>query len=382
MTGSGPVTKDSGSAVRILHITFNMGIGGTEQVIRQLVCSLPAHRFSNTILCIDGQVGEIGQQVRAQGVNVMSVKRSPGLDFNLVRAIRKIIRETGADLVHCHQYTPWVYGWLGSRGTKARVVFTEHGRFHPDRFRFKAMLINPVMALATNAIVAISDATRSALSRYEFIPKSRIRVIYNGISGFNRTSCSADSVRQELDISADHFVIGTVARLDPIKNQEMMLIALPHILKHCPDICLMIVGDGPDRGKLERRAIELGVQKNVRFTGFRPHPADYLAAMDLFLLTSHTEGTSMTLLEAMSLGVPSVVTAVGGNPEIVQQDKTGILIPAGDSKALAASVVRLYREPVELQAMRVRCERLFSERFSIKPMILEYQNLYSRVLKG
>ena len=128
----------SASRCRILHITFNMGIGGTEQVIRQLVLKSPRERFENHIVCIDSKIGEIGQQVSAAGAIIHPLQRQSGLDLNLIRSIGRIIKQNKIDVVHCHQYTPWFYGLLGALGTGVRVVFTEHGRFHPDRSRYKA----------------------------------------------------------------------------------------------------------------------------------------------------------------------------------------------------------------------------------------------------
>jgi len=376
------VTRKMQNTIRVLHITFNMGIGGTEQVIRQLVSNLSADRFSNTILCIDGQIGEIGQQVRAQGISVLSVKRSPGLDLGLVRVIRKTIRQTEADIVHCHQYTPWVYGWLGSLGTDAKVVFTEHGRFHPDRYRYKAMLFNPLMAWMTGGVIAISYATRKALARYEFVPASKIQVIYNGISGLKRDNEAVSTVRRELEIPEGDRIIGTVARLDPVKNQSMMLRAFAQVVSQHPDCWLLMVGDGPSRQNLEHLAITLGITDRVIFTGFRPEPADYLSAMDIFLLTSHTEGTSMTLLEAMSLDIPAITTAVGGNPEIVKNGETGILVPTDSPKELATAINTLLENESIRFSMGEASKRRFDSRFSVTPMVSGYQALYQQFLRG
>jgi glycosyltransferase involved in cell wall biosynthesis len=351
-------------------------------VIRQLVSNRPADKFSSTILCIDGQIGEIGQQVRAQGTNVLSVKRSPGLDFSVVRMIRKTIRETGADVVRCHQYTPWVYGWLGSLGTDANVVFTEHGRFHSDRYHYKAMLINPLMARLTGGVIAISHATRKALARYEFVPASKIQVIYNRICGLERDNHAVSAVRRELGIPEGDRVIGTVVRLDQVKNQSMMLRAFAQVVSQHPDSWLLMVGDGPSRQNLEHLANTLGITDRVIFTGFRPEPAGYFAAMDIFLLTSHTEGPSMTLLEAISLDIPAITTAVGGNPEIIRDGETGILVSTDSPKELTTAINAL-RENESLRfSMGKASKRRFDGRFSVTLMVSGYQALYQQLIRG
>lgn len=364
--------------IRILHITFNMGFGGTEQVIRQLVTNLPADEFSNQVLCIDGHVGEIGEQIAEQGIRVFALKRKPGFDWQLAKQIRKEVREQRIDIVHCHQYTPWVYGWLAHIGTSAKVVFTEHGRFHPDRYRIKAIFINPLMASTSHAIVAISRATRQSLAQYEFVPRPKIEVIYNGIRGMTRDEGIALKTRKELGIPEDEFVMGTVARLDPVKNQGMMLEAFSEVLSHQPDSCwLLIVGDGPDREALEEKTRKLGVSKKVIFVGFEAHPEKYLSVMNLFLLSSHTEGASMTLLEALSMGIPIVATRVGGNEEIIDNGITGYLTEPNNKDQFKDAMIRFMSQGENTKkTMSESCQTVFNNRFSISNFIYHYSVFY------
>ena len=212
--------------IRILHITFDMGFGGTEQVIRQLINHLDPDRFECEIACIDGEPGEIGQQLaRDKGIVIHARQRTPGFDTALVRWLHGIIKTGRFDVVHGHQYSPFLYGWLAHWLTGARVVFTEHGRFHPDRHRKKARFINPFIARTSQALVAISGATRDALGEYEYMPVSNIQVIYNGIEPLSLDSGRTTQIKAELNISPDEIVIGTVARLDPVKNQALLLTA-------------------------------------------------------------------------------------------------------------------------------------------------------------
>lgn len=368
-------------SIKVLHVTFNMAIGGTEQVIRQLVTGTGPLGIENEILCIDGEVGDIGKLLQQdQGIRITAIRRRPGFDMELVKAIRFHIRRNSIDIVHCHQYTPYLYGFLGALGTRAKVVFTEHGRFYPDRYRYKAVPVNPLIALLTPAIVAISAATRDALARYEFMPRWKIQVIYNGIQGLQRNQEQVAQLRQALGIPSDGFIVGTVSRLDPVKNQPMMLLAFRRFLSQCPQAWLVMVGDGPDRAKLEALARELQIERRVIFTGFKTKPVDYLALLDIFLLSSLTEGTSMTLLEAMSLGIPAVATEVGGNPEIVMDGVTGLLSPSEDDAKFAQNMLRIWQDEDLRQAMSVAASRLFQERFSVQMMVKQYMKVYEGLL--
>ncbi|HAT41967.1 MAG TPA: glycosyltransferase [Rheinheimera sp.] len=362
--------------LRVLHVTFDMAIGGTEQVIRQLVLNLPSTEFTNEIFCIDGKVGAVGEALAATGISIHQAARRGGLDKTLIRTLRQTIREGQFDVVHCHQYTPWVYGWFAAWGTKAKVIFTEHGRFFPDRYRGKALPLNVLMALTTSAITAISSATRDALAKYEWVPKFKVKVVYNGIQPLHPDTTHVSALRQELNIEPHHLVLGTVARLDPVKNQSMMLRAFANVVAEYPDARLIIVGDGPSRQQLEALAKELAIHHRIVFTGFRTNVADYLALIQIYLLSSHTEGTSMTLLEAMHLGLPCVATAVGGNPEIVLHGQTGLLSPDDDAETFARCIKRLLASVAESQQFGRNGMARFNEFFSVEQMVMQYRSLY------
>lgn len=367
--------------LRILHLTFNMDIGGTEQVISQLVTHLDANQFQCTILCIDGEVGRLGAQLAEQGLAVSAMKRRPGLDWNLVRSLRDWIRTENIQLVHCHQYTPYTYGWFATRFLGVPLVFTEHGRFHPDRYRTKAALINPLMALTTQAITAISRATKLALRRYEFIPGFKVRVIYNGIEGLTSDRNEQDQLRRQLGVEPGRPIVGTVARLDKVKNQSMMIRAFRALKSRHSRACLLLVGDGPERAALERQVRELGLESDVFFTGFIVRPKAYLALMDVFLLSSFTEGTSMTLLEAMSLGIPAVVTGVGGNPEICVDGRTGRVVGNDDEVGFANAMDALLSDPDERRRMGRNAMDRFEREYSVERMVDCFAGLYQSVAR-
>lgn len=364
--------------LRILHVTFDMAIGGTEQVIRQLVLNLPAAEFDNEIFCIDGKIGAIGAQLQEQGIRIHQAPRKGGLDFVLIKTLRQILCYGDFDVVHCHQYTPWVYGWFAAWGCKAKVVFTEHGRFFPDRSRGKALPLNVLMALTTSAISAISAATRDALARYEWVPQTLVQVVYNGIQPLKVEMSKVSELRSKLGLTDDLLVLGTIARLDPVKNQAMMLHSFALVQTEFPNSRLLIVGDGPSRQELEQLTLELGLKELVIFTGFINDPVSYLQLMDIYLLSSFTEGTSMTLLEAMNLGKPCVVTSVGGNPEIVIDEVSGYVTPSNDPGSFANAIQKLLSDTNKRNIFGVKGKNIFYEYFSIERMTVRYKEIYTK----
>ena len=358
----------------VLHITYDMNIGGTEQVIRNLVEGLPAESYKSSILCIDGNIGPWGEELAKKGIRHHCLKRAPGLDLSVIKGIRKLIKSEAIDIVHCHQYTPYIYGLFGAFFTRTPVIFTEHGRFYPDVSSFKRKAINPILQLRTNAITTISKATAKALQEFENFNLAKIEVIYNGIA--DNASPPDPSLKKSLNIAPDDIVLGTISRLDTIKNQTMMLHAFNKAVSLHPNIKLLIVGDGPLKQELHALTQELDLSHSVIYTGFQSNPQSYLAIIDIFLLPSLSEGTSMTLLEAMSFSKPSIATSVGGTPEIIINNTTGLLINNEDELGLVNAIDRLVKDPHARETYGNNARQEYERRFTIKSMSDQYQKLY------
>jgi glycosyltransferase involved in cell wall biosynthesis len=367
------------SKLNILHITFDMRIGGTEQVIKNLILGADPDLFTMSVLCIESPLGPFADDLLAKGITINALARQPGFDVRLISKIRQNITTHKIDIVHCHQYTPYVYGLLGSLFTDAKVIFTEHGRFYPDSSTWKRKLINPIMHKFTAATTAISAATRDALVEYEYLPYENIQVIYNGIIGLKTEPGAVANLADALGIKKNSLLLGTIARLDPIKNHTMMLKAFKRVLNAGIDAQLMIVGDGDERANVEALIDELDLTNNVIMTGYEPKPHNHLALMDIYLLPSLSEGTSMTLLEAMSLGKPCVVTDAGGNPEIVVHNKTGLVTPNDDEQAYAQAMITLANDKQRQAAFGMASKARFEERFSIEHMNKLYEILYTQL---
>jgi glycosyltransferase involved in cell wall biosynthesis len=366
---------------RVLHLTHDMGIGGTEQVICQLIRNLDTSKYQCDIACIDGEVGPLGQQIKAHGVNFSVFHRQPGFDMALIRNIRRLLRSERYDIVHCHQYTPYVYGMCAALFTGAKVVFTEHGRFHPDSYSWKRRLVNPLLGFCTHSIVAISAATARALEHYEWFSARAIDVIYNGIDPAS-SQPAADSARARSDsgVPQHHLVFGTIARFDTIKNIPMMIESFAQVHRELPETTLLLVGDGAERQKLEQLVAERGLTDAVVFTGYQEDTATFMSMIDVYLLTSFSEGTSMVLLEAMSTGTASIVTSVGGNVEIIEHEHNGLVVESDDIAGCTQSMMRLASDSDLRKALGAAALTVFNQRFSVSTMSSRYSETYERVL--
>lgn len=372
---------------KILHLTYDMRIGGTETVIKNIIEGFAEMqsqeasqngandkdntKFEMSVLCIESPLGPFGQQLVESGVSVTNLNWQGGFDTKIIKQIRQYIKTHDIDVLHCHQYTPWVYGALAAAFTKTKVIFTEHGRFYPDSSSWKRKFINPVLLKFTDHVTAISKATKQALVDYEFIPENRIEVIYNGIKPLVADENKAQQIKRELSIPNDAKVLGTVARLDPIKNQTMMIEAFAMAQKECPNSYLVIVGDGEERQKLESLVDELNIRENVKFTGYIAKPVNHIAMMDVFLLSSLSEGTSMTLLEAMSLGKPCVVTDAGGNREVIIDQVNGFVSENNNESAFAVNL-SLALKSDSIEKLVVGSVERFDRLFTIKAVVQTY----------
>lgn len=370
------MTAKATKRIKILHLTYNMGIGGTEQVIYQLVKNADNTVFENVIVCLDGEVGPIGQQLQNSGTQFHLLNRVPGFDIGLINSVRKLIQSGNIDIVHCHQYTPYVYGVLAALFTRAQVVFTEHGRFHPDRYSWKRRLINPLLELTTSSIVAISAATKEALAEFEWFQRDSIEVIYNGIETPTPTNTRH---RNELKLTDEHIVFGTITRFDTIKNLPMMVRAFAKTHRMYPNAVLLLVGDGDQKPAIENMVEELGVNQAVIFTGFQTDTQKFMSMIDVYILSSFSEGTSMTLLEAMSLSICCVVTAVGGNVELIQNEVNGLVVESDNVQQLSDALIQLIDDEKTRVQLGVQAQKTFERNFALTQMIQSYCNVYLKI---
>ena len=334
----------SDKKIKICHVTYDMRIGGTEQVILNLILGTK-DQYKHQVLCIESPLGPFAKKLIDEEISIHGLTRKPGFDIQLLHQIRRYVIAEGIDILHCHQYTPWSYGVLACIGLKTKVIFTEHGRFYPDSISFKRKIINPLLSLVTAKITAISDATKKALITYENLSEEKIEVIYNGIEKIkfqDRETEKLDSLKEKLNLNSNDFILGTIARFDPIKNHEMMIRAIAELNSEGLSCTLILVGDGENKQQLEYLVEQLNISEKVVMTGYQPNPKYYFKLFDVFLLTSFSEGTSMTLLEAMSLGLPTIVTDVGGNPEIITHNKNGFVIPSNNTASLKMAIRSLH----------------------------------------
>lgn len=383
--------------MRILLLVHGLPVGGTEVMVCHLARRLRATGNSVVIGCLDA-IGDLGLNLRAEGFEVEVHGRKPGFDLALVRKLARSVRQHRIDVVHAHQYTCFFYAALAKLWTRVPLVFTEHGRFYPDLPSRKRRFFNRFFGGSADRITAVSRGVQASLSDIEGFDSRRIEVIYNGIDLARlarRSSVDKGEAKACLGLPSTAKVIGTVGRLDPIKNQPLLLKAFASLLPRAPGTYLVIAGDGPEMAKLRGLAERLGIAKNTLFLGQRSDVEQIFAALDVFALSSFSEGTPMTIIEAMASSTPIVATAVGGIPEIVTDGEEALLlqgippvvegednIPARQYiEGFAAALERVLDDETLARALAVRALDRAQREFSLVAITARYQEIYHSVVK-
>lgn len=372
-------TMRNTSPAVVCQVLHSLCVGGAEILAARLARRL-RERFQFVFACLDER-GTLGEELQHEGFPVHVLGRRAGRDWRCSYRLARLLRREKVDILHAHQYTPFFYS-LTARllCRRSSIIFTEHGRHHPDYPRRKRMLMNRLLLQRRDRVVAVGQAVHQALLDNEGMRADQVSVIYNGIDlpPSGRGSLDRDAVRQEMRVGKEDLVILQVARLDYLKDHATAIRTLGHVIKQRPDARLVLVGEGPELPKIQQLVHQSHLDEHVRLLGLRKDVARLLHAADLFLLTSISEGIPLTLIEAMAAGVPVVATRVGGVPEVVEDGGTGLLAPSGDDEKLAQHLVRLAEDRMGRLRMGECARRRARETFAETRMQTSYARLYDQ----
>lgn len=357
-----------------MQLVLSLSPGGTERLVIEIVRAL-SPRIESMVCCLD-QPGAWADELVQLGVPVISLSREPGFHPALAMRLARVLKERDIDVVHCHHYSPYVYGLLAAvLKPTVQLVFTEHGRLSDAAPSRKRRLVNPWLSRWPGTLCAVSADLKNHMVAEGF-PASRVGVTYNGIDpGHRPTAFQRTAARAALGLSEDAFVVGTVGRLDPVKNLPVLLQAHAFLVSKYPHLRTVIIGDGDERAALESHAHRLGVTDSITFAGYRSDVRLLMSAFDVYANTSTYEGVSLTILEAMATALPVVATRVGGNPEVVIDDETGYLVPAA-ARAVADAIGGLIHDERRRRVMGDAGRFRVKRHFSIARMVEEYAEIY------
>lgn len=343
-----------------------MDVGGKEIFVASL-CRLQRDMgHSPEVLCLD-RMGPMGGTLLGEGFPVTLL--GPGGRLRTWRKLSAALR--GVDVVHCHNVQAAVAGAPAARLSGVPVVVNTRHNLAAPPYRWQSELqYSMVMRWFCNRTVAVCEAAARNLRRLPLAPAGRIVAIHNGAE-----SPAAEFTATPVPVK-DGFTFVQVSRLARPKDPDTMLAALAEALQQRPDLRLWIVGDGALRPEVEQMVERLRLQGRVTLFGQRRDVGGFLAAADCFILSSRSEGVPMAQLEAMSLGLPMIVTNTGGMPEVLPPGEAFTAVPVGDVRAMADAMVRAAGRSAERARWAEVARRHYQQRYALRRMAEDYQRLY------
>jgi glycosyltransferase involved in cell wall biosynthesis len=353
-------------------------VGGAEEMVLNLVRHLP-QRFEPMVCCIH-DAGPIGEEIRRSGTPVAVLGLEPGLrrPWDVAR-IRRYLRETAPHIVHTFLLTASLYGRLAAILARVPIVIGTEVNIYERKRRHHAIAERLLMG-GTDRVVVSAESVRDFYIRQVHADPAKVDVIYNAVD-FSQAepTLTRSAVRASLGLSDTVPVAGVIARLTEQKGHRVLFDALAS-RPELADIHVIVIGDGDLRQTLEARVATLGLASRVHFVGARRDLGNLLAAMDVFVMPSLWEGLPLSLVLAMAASLPVVATAVAGIPEVVDEGRTGLLVPAGDAHALGAALARIFADATLRARLGHDARQSVLPRFGVDRYVDAVVSLYDSLL--
>ena len=366
----------------ILHVVDTLEFGGLERMVADIACAQRGHGHDVAVFSLTG-AGDLGAEIARAGVEVVEGGKRGGFDLAMLARLRSAILRVGADVVHTHNFVPNYYAALAITSvlrSRPALVNTCHNmgtRLAGPRLR----RLYRLSLLRTARVAGVGDGVARHLVERGLAPAARTVAVRNGVRMPPQADADARrSARAALGIGDHALLLGTVGRLVELKNHRLLLDQVAPLAADFPALQLVLVGDGPLRDELRAQARALGIDARVHFTGARDDVGRLLPALDAFVLPSRTEGLSIALLEACAAGLPVVASAVGGNPEIIEDGRTGLLFPSEDGAALEAALRRLLADHTLCAGLGRAARTWVEDHASLAAVRADYDAFYAQAL--
>jgi len=353
-------------------------VGGAEEMVLNLVRHLPK-RFEPLVCCIHA-AGPIGEEIARTGTPVAVLGLNPGLrrPWDVAR-IQRYLSEAHPQIVHTFLLTASLYGRLAAMLARVPIVIGTEVNIYQNKRGSHAIAERLLMA-GTDRVVVSAESVREFYIRQVHADPAKVEVIYNAVDWSQlQTTSTRDQMRASLGIPSAAPVAGIIARLTEQKGHRHLFEALATV-PALHGVHLLVVGDGDLRDTLRAHIEALGLSSRVQMLGARRDLGNVLAAMDVFVLPSLWEGLPLSLVLAMGAQVPVVATAVAGIPEVVDDGRTGLLVPPGDSAALGRALVRLFGDAGLRQQLARDARASVLPRFGVDGYVTAITRLYDRLL--
>ncbi len=363
--------------IRVLHVIDHLGYGGAPFVVKNLIERMPADRIESGVCALRPNPRSIS--INAEVINLRCRKHSPATIWSLAN----LCQTRRIDIIHAHLQKAILSSLLAVRRCESKLVIHEHGAIFRGGtgclYRRLLRLLGP----RADAVIANSEATKVALQHALRQPDIPISVVYNFIDleRFDPERYDRVAVRQSLGLAPDTFAVGFVGRLDRAKGADLLLEAAAHLRDEKESYRFLVVGDGPERGPLEKRIRASGLDKMVVLAGLRENAAAVMRAFDVGVVPSRREAFGIAALELMRMNVPVIVSPVGGLPELVRDGQTGVVLPRLVPEEIARSIRGLRQDHALCERLR-RSAFAYASSFDGRGPLRQIVELYEQLMSS
>jgi sugar transferase (PEP-CTERM/EpsH1 system associated) len=375
---AGPARPDG--RIRVCYVIDDLGLGGAQRQLVELAAALPKDRYAVHVIALSMDKAEQAAPLRRSGVGVTLIDQQ-GAKLASVGRLVRTLRWWRPAIVHTWLFTADLYGRLAARAAGVPVVLSAVRSVDPDK-PARQVRVDRVLQRLTDAFTVNVGAIGDVVARRERVPAGKIVTVYNGVDlrTYDPAVVDRAAARRALGLEAGAPVFGVIGRLVAVKDHATFLRAAAQVGARLPAARFLVVGSGPLQASLEASIRQLGIASVVRMLPARADVAGVFAALDVLVVSSVSEGCSNVILEAMAMGKPVIATAVGGNPELVEPEVTGLLVPAQDAARLAEAMQRLGSDRALAERFGAAGRRVAEQRFSLTRMVEQTDALYRRLL--
>jgi len=367
--------------LNIAHIVLSLEVGGLEKVVLTLATEQQKQGHKAVIVCLD-KIGTLGESLSAKGITILCLKRKQSrLDINTVSKLRKILKENKIDIIHTHNVEANIYGMLSSiLLSNIKSIHTQHGI--PDNFSFIKQVYMNISGRMLGRFISVSDSAAQHAVKNHWVNKKKTEVIINGIDtdDFITGGSDKNTLRDKYNIPRNALILVTVSRIEAVKDHATMIEQFSIAASNKQYLHLIIVGDGSLKNNIEKLVDQKSLRSFVTLTGMQTGVKDYLQLADIFIMTSISEGISISLLEAMSTGLIPLVTPVGGNTQIVAEHESGYFIDITAPDSLKKTINTIETSDTLRQEISDNARKKVIENFSKDVMIEKYMQHYEALL--
>jgi glycosyltransferase involved in cell wall biosynthesis len=378
---------------KVAQVITRLDWGGPPDIIRLICDSLDVNTFDVRLITGNSlhpslETRNFLKRFSDRVITITELKRdiNPLSDFVALLKLYRIFRKAHFDIVHTHTAKAGVLGRLAARFAGVpRIVHTSHGHnFYGYFGSFKSKLVVIVerfIAYFTDTINALTELEKQDLTAYKVAQPAKVVVINSGLEleRYRGISIDTGKKRNELRVGQDTLLVGMIGRLEPVKGPEYFIEAAHFITEKFTEVRFIVAGDGALRNELEFRCKKLNIFDKLIFTGWREDIPEILSVLDILVVPSLNEAVGRILIEAGACGKPVVATRVGGIPEVVKDNQTGILVPPKDAYALARAVISLLEDKNKRQRMGETAKNWVDDKFSASRMVKGFSDLYDEM---